>query len=311
MGSGNVLKTLVNIVKDDSSKQVKRSSASTKSKGFKWKKLQRKTSMRTKFIRDSAALGMSIEDLAATRIQTAFRAYRARKKLRLLKGIVRLQAKTKTYSIKKQATTTLNYLHSWSNIQAQIRARRLCMVTEGHLRQKKIANQLKLEAKLHELEVEWSGGPGTMEEVLTKIHQKEAAAIKRERTMAYAFSHQWRAPNSINNGLGSYKLAKANWGWSWVERWIAVRPWERRLPTPSTTPKSTPKEPQNKQTSKGGKNSNSPKPKASVSVKPPLSNAKGAMKPRRLSYPGAEKPAARQVNTKADKINIEKEEIST
>ncbi|KAG4124295.1 hypothetical protein ERO13_D10G031100v2 [Gossypium hirsutum] len=235
MGSGNVLKTLVNIVKDDSSKQVKRSSASTKSKGFKWKKLQRKTSMRTKFIRDSAALGMSIEDLAATRIQTAFRAYR----------------------------------------------------------------------------VEWSGGPGTMEEVLTKIHQKEAAAVKRERTMAYAFSHQWRAPNSINNGLGSYKLAKANWGWSWVERWIAVRPWERRLPTPSTTPKSTPKEPQNKQTSKGGKNSNSPKPKASVSVKPPLSNAKGAMKPRRLSYPGAEKPAARQVNTKADKINIEKEEIST
>ncbi|PPD78437.1 hypothetical protein GOBAR_DD24631 [Gossypium barbadense] len=270
MGSGNVLKTLVNIVKDDSSKQVKRSSASTKSKGFKWKKLQRKTSMRTKFIRDSAALGMSIEDLAATRIQTAFRAYRA-----------------------------------------QIRARRLCMVTEGGLRQKKIANQLKLEAKLHELEVEWSGGPGTMEEVLTKIHQKEAAAVKRERTMAYAFSHQWRAPNSINNGLGSYKLAKANWRWSWVERWIAVRPWERRLPTPSTTPKSTPKEPQNKQTSKGGKNSNSPKPKASVSVKPPLSNAKGAMKPRRLSYPGAEKPAARQVNTKADKINIEKEEIST
>lgn len=29
-----------------------------------------------------------------------------------------------------------------------------------------------------------------MEEVLTKIHQKEAAAVKRERTMAYAFSHQ-------------------------------------------------------------------------------------------------------------------------
>lgn len=77
----------------------------------------------------------------------------ARKKLRLLKGIVRLQAKTQTYSIKKQATTTLNYLHSWSNIQAQIRARRLCMVTKGHLRQKKIANQLNLEAKLHELEV--------------------------------------------------------------------------------------------------------------------------------------------------------------
>ena len=77
----------------------------------------------------------------------------ARKCLRRLKGIVRLQAQTQTHSIKKQATTALNYLHSWSNIQAQIRARRLCMVTEGCLRQKKIANQLKLEAKLHDLEV--------------------------------------------------------------------------------------------------------------------------------------------------------------
>ena len=49
---------------------------------------------------------------------------------------------------KKQARTTLNYIHSWSNKQAQVRARQLYMVTEGCLRQKKIANQLKLEAKL-------------------------------------------------------------------------------------------------------------------------------------------------------------------
>ncbi|XWS12557.1 hypothetical protein CRYUN_Cryun37aG0099800 [Craigia yunnanensis] len=215
---------------------------------------------------------------------------RARKCLRRLKGLVRLQAQTQTHSIKKQATTTLNYLHSWSDIQAQIRARRLCMVTEGHLRQKKIANQLKFEAKLHDLEVEWSGGPETMEEVLTKIHLREEAAVKRERTMAYAFSHQWRAPNSNNNGLGNYELAKANWGWSWVERWIAVCPWESRLPTQSITPKKA----QNRQINKASKNSNSPKPKASVSVKPPLSNGKGTMKPRRLSYPGAEKPASRQ-----------------
>ncbi|XP_017979423.1 PREDICTED: protein IQ-DOMAIN 14 isoform X2 [Theobroma cacao] len=191
MGSGNLLKTIIKKVKNDSPKQVKGSSASTKSNGFKWKKHQRKSSTKTSFTSGNAnTLGMPIEDLAAIRIQTAFRAYRARKSLRRLKGTVRLQAKTQTYSIEKQATTTLNYLHSWSNIQAQIRARRLCMVTEGHLRQKKIANQLKLEAKLHDLEVEWSGGPETMETILTKIHQREEAAVKRERTMAYAFSHQ-------------------------------------------------------------------------------------------------------------------------
>lgn len=53
----------------------------------------------------------------------------------------------------KQTSSTLSYIHSWSNIQAQIRARRHHMVTEGRLKQKKIENQLKLETKLHELEV--------------------------------------------------------------------------------------------------------------------------------------------------------------
>ncbi|XP_039006512.1 protein IQ-DOMAIN 1-like [Hibiscus syriacus] len=304
MGSGNFLKTIINIVKDEGSKQVKESSASTKSNGFKWKKHQRKASTRMSLVsRNSNTLGMPVEDLAATRIQTAFRAYRARKQLLRLKGTVRLQAQTLNNSVKKQATTTLNYLHLWSNIQAQIRARRLCMVTAGRFRQKKITNQLKLEAKLHDVEVEWSCGPDTMEEILTKIHHREEAAVKRERTMAYAFSHQWRAPNSNNNGIGNYELAKANWGWSWVERWIAVRPWESRLHTQSITPKK----PHNRQINKGSKNSSSPKPKPKPSVSPitHISNEKETMKkkPRRLSYPGAEKPAARQQSTKAAEVN--------
>lgn len=40
------------------------------------------------------------------------------------------------------------------------------------------------------MQVEWSGGTETMEESLGKIHLREAASVKRERTMAYAFSHQ-------------------------------------------------------------------------------------------------------------------------
>lgn len=113
---------------------------------------------------------------------------------------------------------------------------------------------------------------------------------------------QWRAPNSNNNGIGNYELAKANWGWSWVERWIAVRPWESRLPAQSITPKKL----QNKQINKAGKNSSSPKPKP----KPHFSNEKETMKmkPRRLSYPGAEKPTARQQSTKAEEENNKKEE---
>jgi hypothetical protein len=39
-------------------------------------------------------------------------------------------------------------------------------------------------------QVEWCGGSDTMEEILSRIQQREEAAVKRERAMAYAFSHQ-------------------------------------------------------------------------------------------------------------------------
>jgi hypothetical protein len=49
---------------------------------------------------------------------------------------------------------------------------------------------LVLNATYNKSQVEWSGGPETMEETLGRIHQKGEAAVKRERAMAYAFSHQ-------------------------------------------------------------------------------------------------------------------------
>lgn len=227
----------------------------------------------------------SVETIAATRIQTAFRAYKARKALRRLKGFTKLKILTEGYSVQKQASTTITYLHSWSKIQGAIRARRVCMVTEDRIRRKKQESQLKLEEKLHDFEVEWSGGPETMEETLGRIHQRGEAAVKRERAMAYAFSHQWRANSS--QSLGSYELGKASWGWSWKERWIAARPWESRVANIS------PKKVQNKQSYKVQKDKNTSTSKTPVSVTPPTSNAKGtpkvSTKARRLSYPTTEK----------------------
>ena len=69
------------------------------------------------------------------------------------KGAVKFQGMIEAHTARKQASATLSHIHFWSNIQAQIRARRMCMVTEGQLRQKKLENQLKLEAKLRQIEV--------------------------------------------------------------------------------------------------------------------------------------------------------------
>lgn len=177
------------------------------------------------------------QDVAATTIQSAFRAYKARKALRGLKGIDRFRGVIEEghYSVKNQGMSALNQIHFWSRIQTEIRARWLGMVVESRARQKKLENQFKLDSKLHELEVEWSGGPETMEEILNRIQYRETAAAKRERTMAYAFSHQWRANSNQYFGQSYYDLSKESWGWSWKERWVAVRPWEKRYqssPTP-------------------------------------------------------------------------------
>ncbi|KAG5126445.1 hypothetical protein JHK82_027280 [Glycine max] len=41
-----------------------------------------------------------------------------------------------------------------------------------------------------DIKVEWCGGSETKKEILSRLHQREEAAVKRERTMAYALSHQ-------------------------------------------------------------------------------------------------------------------------
>lgn len=251
---------------------------------------------------NSKSLGMPIEDVAAVRIQTAYRAYRARKNLRRLKGAFRLQNLTQGNSVRKHATSTLGYLHSWSNIQAQIRARRLCMVTEGRLRQKRLENQRKLEAKLHHIEVEWCGGADSMDGILSRIHEREEAAVKRERAMAYAFSHQWRANSNEMYGLGKDELGKADWGWSWKERWIAARPWESRVPSQFDSPKKS----TIRQSSKVSKR-NSPSPKARVSIKPPSPNVKSTSKARRLSYPATEKTEKLATEEKGVKESVKNE----
>lgn len=110
--------------------------------------------------------------------------------LRRLKGTAKAKLLAEKQPVKKQAAVTLKYLHTWSNIQSQIKARRVGMVTEGQLMHKRLENQQKLEAKLHQFQVEWNGGTETKDEILGRIHQREEATIKRERALAYAFTHR-------------------------------------------------------------------------------------------------------------------------
>ncbi|KAK9048324.1 hypothetical protein SSX86_032713 [Deinandra increscens subsp. villosa] len=205
------------------------------------------------------------KEFAATRIQTAYRSYRARKALRCLKGTSRFRELVEADALTKQASSALNKIHFWSKIQIEITNRRHWMVAEGRIKQKKFENQAKFESKLHELEVEWSGGPETMEEIVSRMQQREEATNKRERAMAYAFYHQWRANSNRYFGQAYYDLSKESWGWSWKERWIAVCPWEARVVVRAKPGKKT-------------KNGGGGAPKIVVAVKPHVSNGKGTIK---------------------------------
>lgn len=102
---------------------------------------------------------------------------------------------------------------------------------------------------------------------------------------------QWRANSGQYFGHAYYDLGKESWGWSWKERWIAVRPWETRVKVKSTNIKKI----QSKKVDKSGKATVSPAMKIILTVKPPpLSNGKGLTQARKLPEPAGEKKQASQ-----------------
>ncbi|KAG2592722.1 hypothetical protein PVAP13_5NG575900 [Panicum virgatum] len=97
----------------------------------------------------------SREELAAIKIQTAFRGYLARRALRALRGLVRLKSLVDGNAVKRQTSHTLHCTQTMTRVQTQIYSRRVKLEEEKQALQRQL--QLKHQRELEKMKWRNSG----------------------------------------------------------------------------------------------------------------------------------------------------------
>uniref|UniRef100_A0A0D9V4S6 DUF4005 domain-containing protein n=1 Tax=Leersia perrieri TaxID=77586 RepID=A0A0D9V4S6_9ORYZ len=186
------------------------------------------------------------QEWAAVRIQTAFRAFLARRALRALRGIVRLQALVRGRRVRKQLAVTLKCMQALVRVQARARDRRARISADGLDSQDMLDDRSGFVDPVKEAEAGWCDSQGTADDVRSKIHMRHEGAIKRERALTYALSNQRCSSHGGRPSSPAVSLKhhgnganKSNHSWSYLEGWMSTKPWESRLMEQTHTENST------------------------------------------------------------------------
>lgn len=176
--------------------------------------------------------GKSKDDVAAIKIQRAFRGYQSRKSLRSMRGLVRLKSLVQAPPVKRQTTTALRCMQTLARVQAQIQSRRIRMSEENQALQRQLLQIRAKELASSRVGEDWDDSPQSKEDLEASLLSKYEATMRREKAMAYSFTHQqtWKKSQKPTT-LMFMDPNNPQWGWSWVERWVESRPWDTKTNT--------------------------------------------------------------------------------
>ncbi|KAL3622571.1 IQ-domain [Castilleja foliolosa] len=151
---------------------------------------------------------------SATKIQASFRGYLARKALRALKGVVKLQALIRGWSVRQQAINTLKCLQSIVNIQSEVCSKRCERIKYSLYCQENNSQDFREnDIKVHlNSQKRWEDSTLTKEELKDLFLTKREASIKRQRIKEYYLNHRRSAETERDKVHGRRRY--------WLEQWV-------------------------------------------------------------------------------------------